>query len=64
MKKDEMRHIKKKKNAYRALVQTRERKRHFRRPKGKTDFQEIEWDDADWIYLAQDKYNGVLLWTY
>ena len=56
-----MRHIKKKKNAYRALVQTRERKRHFRRPKGKTDFQEIEWDDADWIYLAQDKYNGGLL---
>jgi hypothetical protein len=40
-------HIEKKRNAYRALVQTREEKGHFRRPKGKTDLQEIEWHDAD-----------------
>ena len=56
-----MARIEKKRNAYRALVQTREGKRHFRRTKGKSDLQEIEWDDVDWIHLAQDKYNGGLL---
>jgi hypothetical protein len=56
-------HIEKKRNAYRALVQTREGKGHFRRTKGKTGLQEIEWDDANWIHLAQDKYNGGLLRT-
>jgi hypothetical protein len=29
----------------------------------KIDLQEIEWDDADWIHLVQDKYNAGLLWT-
>jgi hypothetical protein len=51
-------YIEKKRNAYSALVQTRERKDNLEDP---IDFQEIEGDDADWIHLAQDKYNGGLL---
>jgi hypothetical protein len=49
-----------KKNAYRILVGKPEGKRPLGRPrrrwvvKIKMDLREIEWDDVDWIELAQD----------
>jgi hypothetical protein len=51
----------KKRNVDRVLEETCEGKRQFRRPKRKMNPQETEWNDVDWIHLAQDKYNGGLL---
>jgi hypothetical protein len=50
-----------KRNAYRILVGNPERKRPLGRPKRrwedniKMDLREIEWDDRDWMDLAQDR---------
>jgi hypothetical protein len=50
-----------KRNAYRILVGTPEGKRLLGRPGPiwddniKMDLREMEWDDIDWIHLAQDK---------
>jgi hypothetical protein len=49
------------KNAYRILVGKPEGKRPLGRPRRrwvdniKMDLREIEWDDVDWIELAQDR---------
>jgi hypothetical protein len=48
-------------NAYRLLVEKPEGKRSLGRPRRrwvlniKMDLREIEWDDMDWIELAQDR---------
>jgi hypothetical protein len=50
-----------KKNAYRILVQSQERKRPLGRPRRKLvdnikiDLREIGWDGVDWIELALDR---------
>jgi hypothetical protein len=50
-----------KRNAYRILVGKSEGKRPLGRPRRrwvdniKMDLREIGWDDADWIYVAQDR---------
>jgi hypothetical protein len=50
-----------KKNAYRILFGKPERKRPLGRPRRrwldsiKIDLRGIEWDDMDWIDLAQDR---------
>jgi hypothetical protein len=50
-----------KRNAYRIFVGRPEGKRPLQRPRHrwvdniKMDLGEIQWDDMDWIYLAQDR---------
>jgi hypothetical protein len=48
-------------NAYRGLVRKSEGKRPFGRLRHrwedniKVEFQEVWWENVDWIYLAQDR---------
>jgi hypothetical protein len=52
--------IRGKRDAYRVLVSESEGKRPPGKPScrwngnNKTDFKEREWEDVDWIHLAQD----------
>jgi hypothetical protein len=55
-------HLERKRNAYRLWYRHVKEKYNLENPRvNKIDLQEIEWDDADWIHLAQDKYNAGLL---
>jgi hypothetical protein len=52
-------HLEKKRNAYRLWYKYMKEKDNLENPMvNKIDLQKIEWDGTDWIYLAQDKYNG------
>jgi hypothetical protein len=56
-------------NAYRILVGKPEGKRPLGRLRNrwvnniKIYLRDIEWDDVDWIDMAQRGTNGMLLWT-